>query len=1047
MPVYNNLYPPILPDTMPAFIRTESCKVYFSLSIYNSIGDIKNAQVSVINLRTNTSALKKELYPSGIKIATIQDAIEEVDGNYNYYIEIRPDDLTDGAFNINEFYKVQIRFTSKMADDPPSGGLASWIINNLSYFSEWSKVCLIKGIERPHISIIGFDDTENNQQTVFTNPMIEIIGKMYFEENQNIEREYLKSYNIKLYQTDSPNNILLDSGDIYTNQYNPNQFDYELTYDLYDGVSYTLQFSYVTNNLYSETKKYHFNVIQYGIDKINADIFATPDEENGRMKIDIVAKDTQRFLGNLTIRRASSESNFHKWEDVHTITYKTGTELNYTWYDNTIQSGVWYKYCAQKRNIRGDRGVIIQIKSPVMCLFEDIFLSAQGKQLRVKFNPSLGDFKYNVAESQQATIGAKYPYVKRNGNNYYRTFSLGGLISSFIDTTDWYDPHFYDGEFHDDENELKLFTNKEQIYQESKRLYDNYNSTNQISEYQDYIYEREFRQKVYDFLYKHNVKLFRSMTEGNILIKLMDISFQPEASLGRRLYSFTATAIEVDEANIKNYNKYNIQSIGNYDSYIVYEHDVIGQLDEVFDSNSGNIIEEISGKYVNRFSDDFTGAVNGLKQLKIEINSDPYVIIETANGLQKADKTSDIDPSDATVGYIVEINGNEFIIPYSIQRNFEKVDPRSDGLNDVYYDNFASMPGSHTVYYGYFELKQEDTLIKSLKFKYPVKATIDYLAHVEETEDTSDLVSRVQYYKNPGQLYGTFNPGDSLVRKIYNKYFLQNEEFYQKLLDINNIKLEGNPGTVVYVKDSQDYNRHVLENGYLQLRDDDVNIEDFYFCGIHLTECKDPLQISTVNGLTEFTYQSGVYNSLNEIANPVNGGIYSIDVGEFNTEAEIDNNNILIVSDDLATHSEATPEEIQSLIANEYLYFVYYYGAWYTLKEGQEKIKLLKGDIRLSRQTECIPMEGIYNNLSEIENPVLNGVYEINTQNIDTSHIVYNYIFSKKYIDIIKEALKNNTCKFIYYQYKWYLFTTENDVLCPVDGIVDYTCEVVKGVY
>jgi len=50
----------------------------------------------------------------------------------------------------------------------------------------------------------------------------------------------------------------------------------------------------------------------------------------------------------------------------------------------------------------------------------------------------------------------------------------------------------------------------------------------------------------------------------------MNINFQPIESLGRRLYSFTATAIEVDEANIFNYDKYNIQKIGEYDTYILY---------------------------------------------------------------------------------------------------------------------------------------------------------------------------------------------------------------------------------------------------------------------------------------------------------------------------------------------------------------------------------------------------------------------------------------------------------------------------------------------
>jgi hypothetical protein len=49
------------------------------------------------------------------------------------------------------------------------------------------------------------------------------------------------------------------------------------------------------------------------------------------------------------------------------------------------------------------------------------------------------------------------------------------------------------------------------------------------------IYEKDFRDKVKEFLYEHNVKLFRSATEGNILVKLMNISFSPNQSLGRKI--------------------------------------------------------------------------------------------------------------------------------------------------------------------------------------------------------------------------------------------------------------------------------------------------------------------------------------------------------------------------------------------------------------------------------------------------------------------------------------------------------------------------------
>ena len=1061
MAITSNLYPPIVPDSSPAFIRTKSCKIYFSLSMYNSAADIKNVQISLVNQRTNASALKTSIYPSGIKIANLYYD-PDVRGDYNYYVQINPSDLTEGVFGLNQFYKVQLRFTSKSASDPPSNGpaaLAKWLYDNMQYFSEWSKVCLIKGIEQPHISIRGFDDTENNQETVLTNPMVEVIGELTYAKNNTEEKEYLKSYNIKLYQANNMDNILMQSEEIYTNPYNPNEFNYQLSYDLLDGIDYVMALTYTTNNLYTETINYKFTIIQYGVDKLNADITATVDEENGRIKIDIISKDiTEMFIGNLTIRRTSSKSNFHKWEDVKTITYINGTSLNYSWYDTTIQSGVWYKYCAQKRNAHGDRGVIIQIDNPVMCLLDDIFLTRDDCQLKIKFNPTLSEFKYNVTESQQVTIGAKYPYIKRNGSNYFRTFPIGGLISSFIDTTDWYDPHFYDGEFHYDENEIQAFTSKADIYGESQELYDDYNNTKEITEYNDYIYEREFRKKVYDFLYKHNVKLFRSTTEGNILIKLMNIDFQPIEALGRRLYSFTATAVEVDDATIANYNKYGIQITGNYEKYITYRHEVLGQISGTYQASDGNILSnKIDTKYKKSSNEGFINQVGSLKWLKLEIESDPYVIIESGGQLIKATASSDIEAPDATVGHIVVINGAEMIVYPHMERR-----PTGQPGN--------GSTAAEIAHLGIFELKEDNTLVTDLRFKYPTTVTIDYIANLEEVEDTSGLANRIYYYHKPGQLYGSFEPKDSLMQKIYNKYLLNYTKYYQRLLDVTGIQIEGQPGTVVYVKDSRDtdLNRHVLENGYLQLRDDEVTIEGLYFCGVHLTECTDPLETKIVNGLTDddFELQDGVYDSIDEIENPVNAGIYQIRAYGLKSGAFLENNRVIVVNENNTEHIEVTPDNYYTLILepiedDEKLQFVYYYGCWYILAKSYEKTKLLDGDIRQLRDNEYILVDEYYDSFSEIENPIPNGVYWISSYMIDDEELDFDrisglltinedYVYAnadRDYALIVKRLYEESKNRYIYYHGDWWLFTPEHDVLCPVDGLVDYYCEVVKGVY
>jgi len=50
--------------------------------------------------------------------------------------------------------------------------------------------------------------------------------------------------------------------------------------------------------------------------------------------------------------------------------------------------------------------------------------------------------------------------------------------------------------------------------------------------------------------------LFKSFQEGNSFIRLSNISLTSKKELDRNIYSFTATATEVQEANDANYRKF-----------------------------------------------------------------------------------------------------------------------------------------------------------------------------------------------------------------------------------------------------------------------------------------------------------------------------------------------------------------------------------------------------------------------------------------------------------------------------------------------------------
>ena len=163
MAININLYPPIVNTYIPAFLvdsgtDKDICRIYFTLSQFNTEDDIENVQVTVRNQYTNLSVLDKSKYPSEIMLTSLQeDATKTSDDKY--YIEIKKEDIQGGEFEINQYYKVQMRFTHIGAADvalTTPQKIDGWLAANINYFSEWSTVCLIRGISEPELNVSGF---------------------------------------------------------------------------------------------------------------------------------------------------------------------------------------------------------------------------------------------------------------------------------------------------------------------------------------------------------------------------------------------------------------------------------------------------------------------------------------------------------------------------------------------------------------------------------------------------------------------------------------------------------------------------------------------------------------------------------------------------------------------------------------------------------------------------------------------------------------------------------------------------------------------------
>ena len=110
----NNLFPPIIDDYLPAFLQADnSCNIVFKLAQFNkeSEFDLSLTQITISNLNTNKSMLNLNKYPNEIKIAA---ATLNSDGTYS--VVLNAADLKTNKFEINTYYKIQVRLTGINAE-------------------------------------------------------------------------------------------------------------------------------------------------------------------------------------------------------------------------------------------------------------------------------------------------------------------------------------------------------------------------------------------------------------------------------------------------------------------------------------------------------------------------------------------------------------------------------------------------------------------------------------------------------------------------------------------------------------------------------------------------------------------------------------------------------------------------------------------------------------------------------------------------------------------------------------------------------------------
>ena len=493
------LYPPNIGGTIPAFCRDGgTVKLTVPFSMNRAVGTAEIAGF-VLKMKTvNGTYIGTKTVKSGETSGASYDITEKMEVYFN---------VSDFKLNIGQYYKIQLAYLD--------------IDNTVGYYST---VGVVKYTAAPQVSIknleFGRINTHSYQYT-----------GVYSQQNGDASE---KMYSCRFKMYDENNNIIEDSGEILHNS-SKDDLRYEahevftLSKDLTAEKTYYLKFFVTTNNgMEVSTPKYRLMQRRSVTPEIHADLIATLDYDNGYIKLKM--KDTLDSVvsGTFLISRANSKDGY-VWEEFRRFDLQSMLPDSWSLLDCTIEQGITYKYSLQQYNSNGIYSDRI-ISNECYADFEDAFLYDGTKQLKLRFDPKVSSFKNDLLESKVETIGSKHPFILRNGNVNYKEFPISGLISYQMD-------------------EAGLFYSKKELGIPAN-IYD-LTSENIMA-------ERMFKLRALEWLTDGKPKLFRSPTEGNYIVRLLNVSLSPNDSLGRMLHSFSATAYEIAKFNANSLEYYGL---------------------------------------------------------------------------------------------------------------------------------------------------------------------------------------------------------------------------------------------------------------------------------------------------------------------------------------------------------------------------------------------------------------------------------------------------------------------------------------------------------
>lgn len=582
------LYPPTIAGTLPSFYKSKvngaaTIAVPFTMNKTTKISDVSGFSLRIKT--TNTDILY------GIIESTVwsQDVADPV-------VSFIIDDEILNRFTVGSFYKVQLAY-----------------IDRYGVTGYYSSVGIMKCTSAPTVEISDFSlDTTNVNQTQY-------IG-IYKNIDDPTEKVY--QYRFNLYTKDDQ---LVETSDWqFHNSYEDTSLiksidKYMLRTALKKNVIYKIEYQIITNNgLQVKSPKYLLMEAESIDPELSAQLVAKLDYNNACINLALVGatmEDGSEYIitGAFSLSRASSLDNYSTWLPISEFRMTGQKPSSFLLKDYTVMQGVTYLYSLQQRNdwdIYSNR----ILSNYVEVQFEDVFLFDGHRQLRIRYNPKIASFKTVVQESKKNTLGAKYPYIFRNGITEYKEFPISGMVTYFMD-----------------ENEAFISKEKDLFITDWEK-------TTDITD-ENVLLERLFKIEVLNWLNNGKPKLFKSPQEGNYIVRIMNVSFSPIDTVSRMLHNFSCQATEIAEYTPDNLITYGLLDTQSMLAYQMRWETIVFN-DRVLEKDK--LLAEARRKYNNG---EYTENEYNRKVAKIKSNYEIY-----NNDLFKGQKVYHLKIDDMIMG-------------------------------------------------------------------------------------------------------------------------------------------------------------------------------------------------------------------------------------------------------------------------------------------------------------------------------------------------------------------------------------------------------------